>query len=127
MIVLDTSFVAKLLMREVSINVCNASEYFITSDLFDYEIANVLWKIARYQNLSKTEIMPLFQAIDSLSIRREKTEPHRLFLCALETGLSAYDSAYFLLAQKCKCPLATFDRKLAEVAQSAGIKIFNYE
>lgn len=125
MIVLDTSFVAKLLMREVSIDIFNTTEYFITSDLFDYEIANVLWKIARYQSLSKTEIMPLFQAIDILSMCREKTEPHKLFLCALETELSAYDSAYFLLAQKYKCPLATFDKKLAEIAQNAGIKVFN--
>ncbi len=38
---------------------------------------------------------------------------------ALDTGLTAYDAAYLSLAQSLRAPLATFDRRLGEVARQA--------
>lgn len=123
MIVLDTSFVIRLLMHEASTKIFDEFNYFISPMLFEYEIANVLWKIAKCKNLDISEVQNLFKAIDGIGIRLENMESSKLFLCASKTGLTAYDSAYFLLARENKCPLATFDKQLSTVAIENGIEV----
>lgn len=39
-------------------------------------------------------------------------------------GLTAYDATYLELAMRCSATLATFDRKLAEAARAAGVRVF---
>ena len=123
MIVLDTSFVIRLLTHEVSTKIFDEFEYFISPTLFEYEIANVLWRIAKCKNLDVTEVQNLFKAVDGIGIRLEKIETSKLFLSAIKTGLTAYDSAYYLLAQENKCPLATFNKQLRTVAIENGIEV----
>jgi predicted nucleic acid-binding protein len=38
--------------------------------------------------------------------------------------LTAYDATYLELALRRSAPLATFDRKLAEAARQAGVRVF---
>lgn len=123
MIVLDVSFAIKLLSRDVSINIFNPEDKFIAPELFDYELANVLWKAARHKGLSTSEVRNLFTSVDSLGIERQKIDQMKLFLCATETGLTAYDASYLLLAKVYKCPLATFDGQLIDVANGEGIEV----
>jgi predicted nucleic acid-binding protein len=123
MIVLDVSFVIKLLSQEVSINTFNPEDKFITPELFDYEFANVLWKAAKYKGLSISEIRNLFASVDSLGIERQNSDSMKLFLCATETGLTAYDASYLLLAKKYGCPIATVDKQLINVAKKEGVEV----
>ena len=123
MIVLDTSFVIRLLTREVSTKIFDEFEYFISPTIFEYEIANVLWKLAKCKNLGVTDVQNLFKTVDGIGIKLEKMEVSKLFLCAIRTGLTAYDSAYYLLAQENKCPLATFNKQLSVVAIENGIEV----
>jgi predicted nucleic acid-binding protein len=123
MIVPDVSFVIKLLNREVSINIFKPEEKFISPDLFDYELANVLWKAAKHKGLSVSEVKNLFASVNSLGIERYKSDPLKLFLCATETGLTAYDASYLLLAKKYGCSIATFDKQLIDVAKKEGVGV----
>jgi predicted nucleic acid-binding protein len=123
MIVLDVSFVIKLLNQEVSINIFKSEDNFIAPELFDYELANVLWKAARYKGLSVSEIKDLFASVNSLGIEKQKSDPMELFLYATETGLTAYDASYLLLAKKYGRPIATFDKQLIDVAKKEGVEV----
>jgi predicted nucleic acid-binding protein len=123
MIVSDVSFVIKLLNQEVSINIFEPEDKFIAPELFDYELANVLWKAARHKGLSVSEVKSLFASVNSLGIEKQKSDPMKLFLCATETGLTAYDASYLLLAKKYGCPIATFDRQLIDIAKKEGVEV----
>lgn len=123
MVVLDTSFVVKFVRQELSISFFDDDIKFITTDLFDYEFTNVMWKTAKYQGLSTSEIRSFFASVDSLGIERQRTEPMKLFLYATETGLTAYDASYLLLSKKHKCPIATFDKQLIDIACKEGIEV----
>jgi predicted nucleic acid-binding protein len=96
---------------------------FITTDLFDYEFANVMWKTAKRQALSTGAVKNCFAAVDALGIERHRSDPMKLFLYAVETGLTAYDASYLLLAKKYKCPIATFDKQLIDVAHKEGLEV----
>lgn len=101
------------------------SESFIAPDLFDYEISNVLWKLTKFNGLTVQDAKNFLKAIDVLEIVKEKLNPLKLLECSIETGLTAYDAAYFTLAKKHNCPLATTDQKLTEVAQSRNVGIIS--
>lgn len=123
MIVLDTSFIVMFVRQELSMNFFDDDKKFITADLFDYEFANVMWKTAKYQDLSISNVRNYFASVDSLGIERHKSDPMKLFLYAMETGLTAYDASYLLLSKKYKCPIATFDKQMIAVASKEGIEV----
>ncbi|MBO4405611.1 MAG: type II toxin-antitoxin system VapC family toxin [Alphaproteobacteria bacterium] len=123
MIVLDVSFVMKLLKKEISFNIFSEDDKFIAPYLFDYEIANVLWKIAKFQGLIPTDVRNLIKAVNSLGIEKEQLDIWKLFDCAKETGLTAYDASYLILARKHECPLATCDKQLAQIAKQEEIEV----
>jgi predicted nucleic acid-binding protein len=122
MVVLDTSFAVKFVRQELSMSFFDGDIRFITTDLFDYEFTNVMWKTAKHQGLSTGDVRSFFASVDSLGIERQRTEPMKLFLYATETGLTACDASYLLLAKKHKCPIATFDKQLIKVAHKEGIE-----
>ncbi|MDR2682222.1 MAG: type II toxin-antitoxin system VapC family toxin [Holosporaceae bacterium] len=123
MIVLDTSFVVKFVRQELLISFFDDEKKIITTDLFDYEFANVMWKTAKYQALSAGDIRNCFAFVDAIGIERYRSDPMKLFLYATETGLTAYDASYLLLAKKYKCPIATFDKQLIAAANKESIEI----
>jgi predicted nucleic acid-binding protein len=49
-------------------------------------------------------------AVKTLGIERYKSDPLELFLYATEAELTAYDASYLLLAKRCQCPIASFDK-----------------
>ncbi len=123
MVVLDTSFVVKFVKQEVPIIFFEEDKKFITTDLFDYEFANVMWKTAKYQGLSTSDVRAFFTLVESLEIERYKTDAMQLFSYATKTGLTAYDASYLLLAKKYNCEIATFDKELLAVAEKEGVKV----
>lgn len=123
MVVLDTSFIVKFVRKEVSINIFNDDEKFITTYLFDYEFTNVMWKLAKHQGLSASDIKNFFASVDVIGIEKHQSDLLKLFLYATETGLTAYGASYLLLAKKYKCPIATFDKQLIDVAKKESIDV----
>lgn len=47
-----------------------------------------------------------------------------VMILARKHGLTAYDATYLELAMRNSAELATFDRKLAEAARAAGVRVF---
>jgi predicted nucleic acid-binding protein len=53
-----------------------------------------------------------------MDIKLHAVKPQEVLDLALRYQLSAYDASYLWLAAELKCPLATFDEKLATAAQT---------
>ena len=123
MIVLDVSFVMKLLKKEISFDIFSEDDKFIAPNLFDYEIANVLWKVAKFKRLLLSDVKHLIKAVNQLGIEKEQPDLWKLFDCEKETGLTAYDASYLVLARKYECPLATCDKQLAQIAKQEEIEV----
>lgn len=123
MIVVDTSFVFKLLNEEISIDLFDPAEKFIAPDLFDYEIANVLWKYSKFGDLDISVVKKNLLQVKMLEIELQHPDVLEVFLLAKKTELTAYDASYLLLAQKYGCTLATYDRELKTVAKNLGIDV----
>jgi predicted nucleic acid-binding protein len=51
------------------------------------------------------------------------TTPSALIAAARQSGLTAYDAAYFELALRRNLPLATLDDRMRAAAQRAGIEL----
>jgi len=56
--------------------------------------------------------------VQEMSIELHEIDIQAVCALALRYQLSAYDAAYLWLAAEIKCPLATFDEKLASAAQA---------
>ncbi len=65
----------------------------------------------------------VFTLVENLEIERYKIDAMQLFSYATETGLTAYDASYLLLAKKYNCEIATFDKQLLAVAEKEGMKV----
>lgn len=83
--------------------------------LLHAEIANVAVKKLRRGELHASE--GLAQAA-VMEIELHPINAPAVTELAMRYGLSAYDAAYLWLAAELKCPLATFDAKLAAAAQT---------
>lgn len=116
-LVVDCSALAAVLFdepaREAAALAMAGKELF-APDLIDHELVSVALKksAAGHASLAEQALADL-QALRLTRCRPEITAQFRL---AQRTGLTAYDAAYLQLARELRAPLATFDRKLGEVA-----------
>jgi predicted nucleic acid-binding protein len=84
--------------------------------LLDIEITSVALKKNRRgePNLALAGM----QSYATMDIKLHAVKPQEVLALALRYQLSAYDASYLWLAAELKCPLATFDEKLATAAQA---------
>ncbi|MFZ4479934.1 MAG: type II toxin-antitoxin system VapC family toxin [Rhodoferax sp.] len=84
--------------------------------LLQLEITNVALKKHRkgFTNVA-TDGLALYAA---MNIELFEVRPAEVLELAIRYQLSAYDASYLWLAAELKCPLATFDEKLASAAQA---------
>ncbi|AEG91232.1 Hypothetical protein Rta_01680 [Ramlibacter tataouinensis TTB310] len=83
--------------------------------LLQCEIANVALKKTRQG--SADLVAEGLQRLREMAIRFHRIEEAATVDLAQRYRLSAYDAAYLWLAADLKCPLATFDDRLAEAAR----------
>jgi predicted nucleic acid-binding protein len=83
--------------------------------LFHCEIASVAVK--KHRRGEPHALRGLFEASE-MAIDLHPVDPVAVAELALRYQLSAYDAAYLWLAADLKCPLATFDDKLAAAARA---------
>ncbi len=81
--------------------------------LLPYELTSVTLKKLRQGETHATD--GLAQALD-MDIELHEINAQEVFELAQRYRLSAYDASYLWLAAELKCPLATFDEKLATAA-----------
>ncbi len=83
-------------------------------DLLPYELASVALKKSKRFPTQASQIASALEAVLSLDISLVSVAATDVLALALETKLTVYDAAYSHLAQSLKCPLVTFDERLAK-------------
>ena len=97
----------------------------VVPDLWYYEVCNALMMAERRGRASAQLVSSHISDIERLAAFLEvsSTTPSALMAAARQSGLTAYDAAYFELALRRNLPLATLDEKMRAAAQRAGIQL----
>jgi predicted nucleic acid-binding protein len=92
------------------------------------EVANTLLVFERAKRLTEQDSANYLADLAQLAITQDDLPPALRQTRLLDLGrlhkLSAYDATYLELAMRRAATLATFDRKLAAAARSAGVRVF---
>lgn len=92
------------------------------------EVANTLLVFERAKRLTEQNSASYLADLALLAITQDDLPPASLQQRVLDLGrvykLSAYDATYLELAMRRAATLATFDRKLADAARAAGVRVF---
>ncbi len=133
--VLDASFLVKLVMDEEGSEEAEKSiknwilsgERVCTVDLMLPESTNAIWRRNVLGELDKEECKKAAEDLLSIVSRMKVYPAGELIMEALDIamryGITVYDSLYLALAVRKGADLATFDRKLRDVASKIGVKI----
>jgi|SRR5580658_7395668 predicted nucleic acid-binding protein len=92
------------------------------------EVANGLLVAERRAQCDAAKSIYFLSRINGLPIKEDAAGPSATQAASVALGrahkLTAYDATYLELAVRSGRTLATFDRKLAEAARMAGVKVF---
>jgi predicted nucleic acid-binding protein len=118
-VVVDCSVMAALLFREEGEAQALAQMSARTLHapfLLQVEMASVALKKQRHDHIEQAdEILLLLEQTD---LTYHPNHPTLLLSLASDYNLSAHDAAYLSLASQLKCPLLTFDERLAKAAKT---------
>jgi len=92
------------------------------------EVANGVLRGERQGAISSTQAANFLNDLRESEIMADEVSPRGRQASVLDLarkyGLTVYDATYLELAMRRAAMLATFDRKLAEAARSAGVRVF---
>ncbi|MCI0470461.1 MAG: type II toxin-antitoxin system VapC family toxin [Candidatus Aminicenantes bacterium] len=96
--------------------------------LWWYELTNVLVISTRRNRLTHMDTEKILSLINQIDFKTDNLADNlysrEIYEIAQLYDLSGYDAAYLELAIRKNCNLASFDKKLVESAQKAGVKTF---
>lgn len=118
-VVVDASLIAALLFAEAGQSDARerlARCHPVAPDLLPYELANVAVNKLR-RGLDEAAVRASLDDLSALGIELHAIDAAVALDVAGRHGLTAYDAAYLALAERLRCPLYTFDRRLAEAAR----------
>ena len=92
------------------------------------EVANTLLVLERARKLTEQDVSSFLDDLSLLKVKQDELlggeRQGRLLDLSRHHGLSAYQATYLELAMRKTTVLATFDKKLAEAARTAGVRVF---
>ena len=99
------------------------SSHAVVPAIWRLEVINALLVAERRKRISLADSDSAAQRLATLPIRHDERESElgSELSFARETGLSAYDASYLQCASRLALPLATIDRRLAELARDAHV------
>ena len=108
-----------------ALNLLQSGTMGVVPDLWYYEISNALISAERRGRASAQVVSLHIGDLERLAAFLEvsPTTPSALIAAARQSGLTAYDAAYFELALRRNLPLATLDDKMRAAALKAGIEL----
>lgn len=137
MIVLDASFLVKLVLEEEGSETARSllrswagnGEILATVDLALPEALNAIWKhVSKIGDLGREEAADgardLLRIWAKLRVHQSVEVAEEAFKLALEEGVTVYDAIYIQLARSKRAGLATFDEKLSKSAVKRGIAVY---
>ena len=96
--------------------------------IFHLELANSMLRGERAGLCTSAQTVFFFERLARTGIETDDASPESTIastvLLARRHSLTAYDAAYLELALRRGLDLATFDRKLADAARNAGVRVF---
>ncbi len=100
-------------------------ESALVPPLWTLEVANVLLVAERRGRITESTATRFVRLLGELQILVDPTpaEVGGIMEAGRRHGLSAYDAAYLLLAEREGCPLATTDEGLSRAARAAGVPL----
>lgn len=129
-IVLDASAALHVVTRTQYalpvISKLKAANIVIAPRLFCSEAANALWKYVKFGDLAKEHAVTKLEEALSLidSFEQDDELVVEALAGAIASGHPVYDFTYLVLARRFVATLVTMDKKMAEVANNAGIDTF---
>lgn len=99
-------------------------EKIVVPSVFFSEVANTMWKKARFDPASKADWRKLFEATVSEAdevVPDSELLPEALAE-AIKHGHPVYDMLYVVLAHRRDAPFVTCDRKLAKICEESGVE-----
>jgi predicted nucleic acid-binding protein len=92
------------------------------------EVANTLLVLEQAKKLTEQDVSCFLADLALLKVKQDEVpggeRQGRLLDLSRNHGLSAYQATYLELAMRKTTVLATFDKKLAEAARAAGVRVF---
>jgi len=114
--------IADLALQHVEMNSAEVPALWLS------EVANGLLVAERRHLLTPQETASYLADLAQMPIAFDpvsgSADPKDLVVTGRRWNLSAYDATYLDLAIRRSATLATFDRKLAEAARAAGVRVF---
>ena len=97
----------------------------VVPDLWYYEVCNSLLTAERKGRAAEQVVTSLVADLERLAefFEASPTTPSLLVSAARQSGLTAYDAAYWELAYRRRLPLATLDGAMRTAALKAGIEV----
>ena len=100
----------------------------IVPGIWFLEVANTLLVFERSKRISELDSTNYLKGLALLSLAQDEMPIASSQRRALDLGrrynLTAYDASYLDLSIRQGATLATFDRRLAEAARAAGVRVF---
>lgn len=137
MIVLDASFLVKLVLeengskkaRELARSWTKSGKALATVDLALSEALNAIWKHCRKigdlgWNEAFESVRDLLKIWETLKIYSSKEIAEQAFKLAVEEDITVYDALYVYLARYLRSGLASFDDKLSRIAEKYGVIVY---
>lgn len=106
-------------------NICRTNPVHVPS-IWPTEVAGLIrtaYRRARIDDAERDEALLAAEAMRVVVQVAHDSSIRAIVDCSLHTGLSAYDAAYALLAQRLDAPLLTGDGPLSRAAESFGLKV----
>jgi predicted nucleic acid-binding protein len=119
-VVVDASAVAALVFGEKAAEEVAArltGRRLAAPELLLAELANVATTKVRRKTLEPALVVKALADADSLGIELHRIPARAGLSAALQTGLTAYDAAYWLVARALSAELVTLDQALARAAR----------
>ena len=128
MIVIDASLALDLAMVTADGEALRArvreQESLAAPELIDLEVMQALRRLARLKTVGGERAAAALDIYESLPIERYSHRPLAPRIWALRESLTAYDAAYFALAELLNAPLWTRDSKYLSVpVHSATVEV----
>ncbi|HZC46459.1 MAG TPA: type II toxin-antitoxin system VapC family toxin [Candidatus Acidoferrum sp.] len=119
--VVDASVIAAFAFGEARADEARdliAEATLFAPEILPYEFASVALKKSRSLPSFRFDIAMRLRAALSLGVKLVRIPPLELIALSLKTNLTIYDAAYLEAARLVRCPLLTFDAKLARQART---------
>ena len=131
MIVADTNLIAYLLIdgeyTKAAASIFNYDDHWVVPYLWRSEFANILALYLRKRLMSISEAKNIMQEAQLLTKGNEyEINPALVLDLALETGLSAYDCEYIVLARSEELFLVTNDQKILKANPQIAVSLADF-